>query len=66
LAQVLVNTSNLKKFVFIHNKNGAPKIKLDKNVEKRILAKLKIKKVKFFLSISDDYPFALATVIIST
>ena len=49
-----------------HNKNGAPKIKLDKNVEKRILANLKIKKVKFFLSISDDYPFALATVIIST
>ena len=28
--------------------------------------KNKIKKVKVFLSISDDYPFALATVIIST
>ena len=55
-----------KEICINHTKYGAPKIKLDKSVEKRILAKLKIKKVKFFLSISDDYPFALATVIIST
>ena len=52
-----------KEICINHTKNGAPKIK---SVEKRILVKLKIKKVKVFLSISDDYPFALATVIIST
>ena len=55
-----------KEICINHNKIGAPEIKLDKSVEKRILAKLRRKKVKFFLSISDDYPFALATVIIST
>ena len=49
-----------------HAKNGAPKIKLDKSVEKRILIKLRRKKIKIFLSISDDYPFAFATIIIST
>ncbi len=55
-----------KEICINHNKNGAPKIKLDKSVEKRILIMLRRKKVKFFLSISDDYPFAFATVIIST
>ncbi len=55
-----------KEICINHNKNRAPKIKLDKSVEKRILFKLRRKKVKLFLSISDDYPFALATVIIST
>ena len=49
-----------------HTKNGAPKIKLDKSVEKRILISLRRKKIKIFLSISDDYPFAFATIIIST
>lgn len=49
-----------------HTKSGAPKIKLDKGVKKRILIRLKIKKANFFLSITDDYPFAVATVIIST
>ena len=49
-----------------HTKSGAPKIKLDKSVKKRILIKLRAKKVNFFLSITDDYPFAVATVIIST
>mgnify|MGYP001179765466 CR=1 FL=1 len=58
-------TINFNEICIIHNKNGAPKIKLDKNVEKRLLAKLRLKKIKFFLSISDDYPFATATVIIS-
>ena len=58
-------TINFNEIYIDHNKNGAPKIKLEKNVEKRILVKLKLKKINFFLSISDDYPFALATVIIS-
>jgi len=55
-----------KEICINHNKYGAPKIKLDKSVEKRILVKLKTNKIKFLLSISDDYPFAIATVIIST
>ncbi len=55
-----------KEICINHTKYGAPKIKLDKSVQKRILTKLKLKKVKFFLSISDDYPFAIATVIILT
>ena len=58
-------TINFNEIYINHSKNGAPKIKLDKNVEKRILVKLRLKKIKFFLSISDDYPFATATVIIS-
>ena len=58
-------TINFNEIHIDHSKNGAPKIKLDKNVEKRILGKLRLKKIKFFLSISDDYPFATATVIIS-
>ena len=58
-------TINFSEIYIDHSKNGAPKIKLDKNVEKRILGKLRLKKIKFFLSISDDYPFATATVIIS-
>ena len=55
-----------KEICINHNKNGDPNLKLDKSVEKRILIMLRRKKVKFFLSISDDYPFAFATVIIST
>ena len=55
-----------KEICINHTKYGAPKIKLDKSVQKRILTKLKLKKVKFFLSMSDDYPFAIATVIILT
>ena len=58
-------TINFNEIYIDHSKNGAPKIKLDKNVEKRILVKLRLKKIKFFLSISDDYPFATAIVIIS-
>tara|TARA_B100000963_G_scaffold53391_1_gene41520 strand:+ start:4349 stop:4729 length:381 start_codon:yes stop_codon:yes gene_type:complete len=58
-------TINFNEICIEHSKTGAPKIKLDKNVEKRILLKLKLKKIRFFLSISDDYPFAIATVIIS-
>ena len=44
-------TINFNEIYINHSKNGAPKIKLDKNVEKRILVKLRLKKIKFFLSI---------------
>lgn len=48
-----------------HDKLGKPILKIDTKTKSKILKKLKVKKAKFFISISDDYPFALATVIIS-
>ena len=48
-----------------HDKLGKPILKIDSKIKFKILKKLKVKKAKFFVSISDDYPFALATVIIS-
>ena len=43
-------TINFNEIYIDHNKNGAPKIKLEKNVEKRILVKLKLKKINFFIN----------------
>lgn len=59
-------TIKFNEIIITNNKHGAPGISLEKNVEKRVLKKLKVKRIKYFLSLSDDYPFALATVIIST
>ncbi len=59
-------TIKFNEIIITNNKYGAPGISLEKNVEKRVLKKLKVKRIKYFLSLSDDYPFALATVIIST
>ena len=59
------STIMFNEILITHSKSGRPNIKLSKNVEKRVLTKLKLKKIKFFLSISDDYPFTVATVIIS-
>ena len=58
-------TLNFTDICIDHNKSGKPIIKLDNKVKLKVLKKLKVKKANFFLSISDDYPFALATVIIS-
>ncbi|MCI5053966.1 MAG: holo-ACP synthase [Pelagibacteraceae bacterium] len=51
--------------IIINKSNGKPTIQIEKKAEKRVLKKLKVNKAKYFISISDDYPFALATVIIS-
>ena len=59
-------TIKFNEIIITNNKYGAPGISLEKNVEKQVLKKLKVKRIKYFLSLSDDYPFALATVIIST
>jgi len=59
-------TIKFNEIIITNNKYGAPGISLEKNVEMRVLKKLKVKRIKYFLSLSDDYPFALATVIIST
>ena len=51
--------------IIVHDKYGKPSIKLEPKINKTISKRLKVKKYKIFLSISDDYPFAYATVIIS-
>jgi holo-[acyl-carrier protein] synthase len=51
--------------IVVHDKYGKPSIKLEPKINKIISKKLKVKKYKIFLSISDDSPFAYATVIIS-
>lgn len=56
---------NFNEIIIFNKPSGAPNIKIDKKAQKRVLKKLKVSKAKFFISISDDYPFALATVIIS-
>lgn len=56
---------NFNEIIIFNKPSGAPDIKIDKKAQKRVLKKLKVSKAKFFISISDDYPFALATVIIS-
>ena len=56
---------NFNEIIITNKTSGAPTIQIDKKAEKRVLKKLNAKKPKYFISISDDYPFALATVIIS-
>ncbi len=56
---------NFNDIIVSRNNLGAPSIKLVKKAELRVLKKLKVKKTKYFVSISDDYPFAFAIVIIS-
>ena len=47
------------------NSNGKPKIKLLGTTAKKASAILKRKKFSIYLSLSDDYPFAIATVILT-
>jgi len=56
---------NFNEIIIINKPSGAPTIQIEQKAEKRVLKKLNVKKPKYFISISDDYPFALATVIIS-
>ncbi|MBL60528.1 MAG: holo-[acyl-carrier-protein] synthase [Candidatus Pelagibacter sp.] len=56
---------NFKEILVSRNRAGAPIIKLVKKAELRILKKFKVKKVNYLVSISDDYPFAFAIVVIS-
>jgi len=52
--------------IIVHNiKSGKPKIKLLGNTKKIFYKILKKKKINIFLSLSDDKPFAVATVVIS-
>ena len=52
--------------IIVHNiKSGKPRIKLLGNTKKVVNKILKKKKINIFLSLSDDKPFAVATVVIS-
>ena len=60
-------TNGIKfKEIIVHNiKSGKPNIKLLANTKKIVSKVLKKKKFSIFLSLSDDKPFAIATVVIS-
>jgi|TARA_B100001093_G_C26722913_1_gene968663 holo-[acyl-carrier protein] synthase len=49
----------------INNKNGKPEIKLTGKTKKIVNKIFKTKKINIYLTLSDDEPFASATVIIS-
>ncbi len=52
--------------IIVHNiKSGKPNIKLLGNTKKIVNKILNKKKINIFLSLSDDKPFAVATVVIS-
>ena len=52
--------------IIVHNiKSGKPRIKLLGNTKKVVIKILNKKKFNIFLSLSDDKPFAVATVVIS-
>ena len=56
---------NFKEIIVYNIKSGKPGIKLLGNTKKIINKILKKKKFNIFLSLSDDRPFAVATVVIS-
>ena len=56
---------NFKNIEVINNKYGKPQIKLSGKVNEYIKKKMKKKKYNIYLSLSDDIPWAQATVIIS-
>ena len=56
---------NFNEIIVYNIRSGKPKIKLVGDTKKIVNQKLKKKKFNIFLSLSDDKPFAIATVIIS-
>ncbi len=56
---------NFKEIVILNEKNGKPYIKLLNETKKNVIKKLKVKKYKVSLSISDEKNYAVAFVTIS-
>jgi len=54
-----------KSIEVFNNNQGKPSIKLKGNVDRYLKKKIKNKKYRIYLSLSDDIPWAQATVIIS-
>ncbi len=59
------NGINFNEILITNIKTGKPNIKLLGNTKKIVINILKKKKFNTFLTLSDDKPFALATVVIS-
>jgi holo-[acyl-carrier protein] synthase len=60
------NGLNLKSIEISNDSFGKPVVNLKGNVDKFLKTKIKRKKYQIYLSLSDDKPWAQATVIIST
>ena len=56
---------NFKEIEVYNTKNGKPKIKLLGKTKSKVSKLVKKKKINIFLSLSDDKPFAVATIVIS-
>ena len=57
---------SFKDICILNKKSGKPYIQLTKEINKKIKKKLKTKKLNIYLSISDDSPWAMAFVILSS
>ena len=51
---------SFKEISVLNKSNGYPYIKITKNLEKKSKKKMKSKNIKINLSISDDFPWAIA------
>lgn len=56
---------NFNEIIIDNNKSGKPTIKLSGKTKKIVNSIVKQRKLNIFLSLSDDKPFAVATVVIS-
>ncbi len=56
---------NFSEIIIKNTSIGKPKIELEGNTKKKVEKLLKKKKFNIFLTLTDDKPFAIATVIIS-
>jgi holo-[acyl-carrier protein] synthase len=59
------NGINFNEIIVSNIKSGKPNIKLSGKTKKKVNKVIKKNKFNIFLSLSDDKPFALATVVIS-
>ena len=57
---------NLNEIIIKNTSFGKPNIVLEGNTKKKVEKLIKKKKFNIFLTLTDDKPFAIATVIIST
>ena len=57
---------NLSEIIVQNTKTGKPGIKLVGDTKKIVQKSINKRKINIFLSLSDDLPFAIATVVIST
>ena len=57
---------NLNEIIIKNTSFGKPNIELEGNTKKKVEKLIKKKRFNIFLTLTDDKPFAIATVIIST